>query len=246
MLTLPEAVAGPLSVRAKALVFEDQLSRALLSRIERIAPSDAPVLVTGETGTGKELVARQLHALSLRADRPFVALNAGALSEHLAESELFGHERGAFTGAHSAKVGWFEAAAGEGWRVGLAPCSSTRSAICRSRCRSNCCAFCRRARWRAVGSRTPIPVDVRLIAATNVDPSRSDDRGPVPRRFVLSAEGQLARNTGAARAAGMTFQRWPSTFWSATRVSSAALACASARAPSVACWSTSGRATSVS
>src|SRR6187402_2276717 len=91
MLTLPEAAAGPLSVRAKALVFDDPLSRALLSRIERIAASDAPVLVTGETGTGKELVARQLHALSLRAARPFVAVNAGA---------------------HAAKVGWFEAAHG--------------------------------------------------------------------------------------------------------------------------------------
>src|SRR5262245_23467518 len=94
------------------MVFEDAASRELLARIERIAPSDASVLITGETGTGKELVARQLHAWSHRSEQPFVAVNAGAFAETLIESELFGHEKGAFTGAHARKAGWFEAAHG--------------------------------------------------------------------------------------------------------------------------------------
>jgi len=162
MLTLPDAAAGPLSVRAKALVFEDPLSRALLARIERIAPSDAPVLVTGETGTGKELVARQVHALSARSDRPFVAVNAGAFSESLAESELFGHEKGAFTGAHGAKSGWFEAAHGGTLfldEIGDLPMQLQVKLL----------RVLQEGEVTRVGSRTAIPIDVRLIAATNVD-----------------------------------------------------------------------------
>jgi len=77
-----------------------------------IGPSTANVLVTGETGTGKELIARHVHKLSPRADKPFVAVNCGAFSESLVESELFGHERGSFTGATVARAGWFEAARG--------------------------------------------------------------------------------------------------------------------------------------
>jgi aliphatic sulfonates family ABC transporter substrate-binding protein len=162
MLTLPETAAGPLSVRAKALVFEDPLSRALLERIERIAPSDAPVLVTGETGTGKELVARQVHALSRRAERPFVAVNAGAFSESLAESELFGHEKGAFTGAHSAKAGWFEAA--HGGTLFLDEIGDLPMAL-----QVKLLRVLQEREVTRVGSRKAIPIDVRLIAATNVD-----------------------------------------------------------------------------
>ncbi|MBN0063695.1 sigma 54-interacting transcriptional regulator, partial [Pseudomonas aeruginosa] len=90
----------------------DPRSRELLERIERLAPSEANALVIGETGTGKELVARHIHALSGRNGGPFVAVNCGALAESLVESELFGHEKGAFTGALQSKAGWFEAANG--------------------------------------------------------------------------------------------------------------------------------------
>jgi len=100
-----------LSVRASAFVFEDPVSRRLLEQIERIAPSDATVLIIGETGTGKELVARHIHALSKRSSQGiFGALNCAALSENLIESELFGHEKGSFTGALATKEGWFETA----------------------------------------------------------------------------------------------------------------------------------------
>jgi sigma-54-specific transcriptional regulator len=102
--------AGAPPMRARAFVFEAPASRALLTRLEQIAPTDATVLITGETGTGKEIVARHLHHRSSRSNAPFVAVNCGALSPSLLESELFGHERGAFTGAVASHEGWFEAA----------------------------------------------------------------------------------------------------------------------------------------
>lgn len=162
VLTFPDPRALSLSIRATALVFEDPLSRALLARIQQIAPSDASVLIIGDTGTGKELIARHVHALSRRAQGPFVAVNCAALPESLVESELFGHEKGAFTGAVAAKAGWFEAARGGtlfldeigdlplGMQVKLLRVLQEREVV-------------------RVGSRQPIPVDVRLVAATNVD-----------------------------------------------------------------------------
>jgi aliphatic sulfonates family ABC transporter substrate-binding protein len=162
VLILPENPSSSLSIRAKAVVFEDPASRALLNRIERVAPSDATVLITGETGTGKELVARQLHALSRRAEQPFVGVNAGAFSETLIESELFGHEKGAFTGAYLAKAGWFEAAHGGTLfldEIGDLPLSSQVKLL---RVLQEC-------EVTRIGSRIPTPIDVRLIAATNVD-----------------------------------------------------------------------------
>jgi energy-coupling factor transporter ATP-binding protein EcfA2 len=113
VLRFPGPSAMPFGLRATALVFEDLKSKALLERIHLISPRTANVLVTGETGTGKELIARHVHELSPRADGPFVAVNCGAFSESLVESELFGHERGSFTGATVARAGWFEAARGE-------------------------------------------------------------------------------------------------------------------------------------
>ncbi|XXZ31622.1 aliphatic sulfonate ABC transporter substrate-binding protein [Sorangium sp. So ce321] len=162
MLTLPNPGAMSLSARAKAVVFEDERSRALLDRIRRLAPSDATVLVTGETGTGKEIVARHIHALSHRARRPFVAVNCGAWSESLVESELFGHEKGAFTGATTAKAGWFESADGGTLfldEVGDLPLQLQVKLL----------RVLQEREVVRLGSRQPIPIDVRLIAATNVD-----------------------------------------------------------------------------
>jgi sigma-54-specific transcriptional regulator len=93
-------------------MFEDPRSKDMATQIRRLAPSEANVLITGETGTGKELVARYIHSLSRRRDSLFVAVNCAALTETLAESELFGHERGAFTGAYATRAGWFETANG--------------------------------------------------------------------------------------------------------------------------------------
>src|SRR5450830_460869 len=112
VITHPNPSAVSLSIRASALVFSDPKSQNLLSLIEKIAASNATALIIGETGTGKELIARHIHALSNRKNGPFQAINCGAFSETLVESELFGYERGAFTGAVGSKVGGFEKANG--------------------------------------------------------------------------------------------------------------------------------------
>src|SRR6478752_1511220 len=161
VLTLPNS--GPaLGVRAKALVFEDPRSRALLEQIERVASSDATVLITGETGTGKEIVARHLHALSQRRERAFVAVNCGAIAEQLVESELFGHEKGAFTGAASSRRGWFESA--HSGSLFLDEIGDLSLGL-----QVKLLRVLQEAEVVRLGSRISIPIDVRLIAATNVD-----------------------------------------------------------------------------
>src|SRR6478736_1395849 len=95
-----------------AIIGDDPTLRAVLTRAALVAPTTMPVLVTGESGTGKELLARALHELGPAPAGPFVAVNCGALPRELAESELFGHERGAFTGAAVRRAGWFEEASG--------------------------------------------------------------------------------------------------------------------------------------
>jgi DNA-binding NtrC family response regulator len=94
------------------LLGESRPIRELRKLLGKLAPTESPVLIRGESGTGKELVARTLHRQSQRHDQPFVAINCGAIPEHLIQSELFGHEKGAFTGAHQRKVGRIEAAHG--------------------------------------------------------------------------------------------------------------------------------------
>src|SRR6266542_1019742 len=162
VLTLLSFNAAALSIRVKALVFEDPRSKELLQRIRQVAPSNATVLVTGETGTGKEILARHIHDLSARREKPFVGVNCGAFSDTLVESELFGHERGAFTGAMHAKAGWFESAQGGtlfldeigdlplGVQVKLLRVLQEREVV-------------------RLGSRSATAIDVRVVAATNVD-----------------------------------------------------------------------------
>jgi len=147
---------------AAGLVLQDPLSLKLLARLKLIAASDAPVLVTGETGTGKELLAREVHAQSPRARQPFVAVNAGAFSEQLIESELFGYERGAFTGATERKPGWFEVADGGTLfldEIGDLPLQLQVKLL----------RVLSTQEVTRIGARTPARIDVRLIAATNVD-----------------------------------------------------------------------------
>ena len=110
----------------------------LVSILERIAPSNVPILIEGESGTGKDLLARAAHAMSRAPPGPYVALNMSAIPENLAESELFGHEKGAFTGADQARP-----ASSPRRRAGRS--SSTRSASCRRRSSRSSCACCRTA-----------------------------------------------------------------------------------------------------
>jgi DNA-binding NtrC family response regulator len=137
--------------------------REIFSVIERVAPNNVSVLITGESGTGKELAARALHMLSGRRNKPFVAVNCAAIPETLIESEIFGHERGAFTGAESRRAGCFELAE-EGTllldEIGEMP-AATQSKLLR---------VLEDRRLRRLGSRDEISVNVRVIAATNKDP----------------------------------------------------------------------------
>ncbi|WP_297833198.1 sigma-54-dependent Fis family transcriptional regulator [Pseudomonas sp.] len=162
LLTHPNARELTKSVRATVLVFNDPRSQELLTRIERLAPSEANALITGETGTGKELVARHIHNLSRRSKEPFVAVNCGSFPETLVESELFGHEKGAFTGATSSKAGWFETAKGGTLfldEIGDLPLNMQVKLL----------RVLQEREVVRLGSRTPIPINVRLVAATNVN-----------------------------------------------------------------------------
>ncbi|NUM52721.1 MAG: sigma-54-dependent Fis family transcriptional regulator [Candidatus Hydrogenedentes bacterium] len=134
--------------------------RCLREQIVRVAPTDTTVLILGETGTGKELVSRTIHAMSLRAQMPFIAVNCAAMPESLLESILFGHEKGAFTGANQAKQGLFEAAHGGSLfldEIGEMPFALQAKLL----------RFFTNGEVLRVGAHTPRHVDVRLLLATN-------------------------------------------------------------------------------
>jgi DNA-binding NtrC family response regulator len=152
------------------IVTADPAMRELLDLVDRVAPRDVAVLVTGESGAGKELVARRLHARSPRAKGPFVAVNAAALPETLAESELFGAERGAFTGADQPRAGRFEEASGGTLfldEVGELPVAL----------QSKLLRVLEERVVRRLGGSRDLPVDVRLVAATNRDLTRETEEG---------------------------------------------------------------------
>jgi len=159
-------VAG-LRQQAKALAGFDKLLRtpssplnAVCTLAQRIAGHDLSVLITGESGTGKELLARAMHYASARAEQPFVVENCGALPDTLLESELFGHKRGAFTGATDAHIGLFQQA--DGGTLFLDEIGETSSAFQVKLLRA-----LQEGEIRPLGSARPVAVDVRLIAATN-------------------------------------------------------------------------------
>ncbi|KGD76723.1 ATPase AAA [Tatumella morbirosei] len=140
----------------------DPASIAFQSVLDRLAPTDATVLIIGETGTGKEVVARYLHHNSPRRQQPFLAVNCGALTESLAESELFGHEKGAFTGAGERHPGWFEAA--EGGTLLLDEIGELSLPL-----QVKLLRVLQEREVARIGSRKPVRVNVRVIAATHVD-----------------------------------------------------------------------------
>ena len=142
------------------IVGRSDATRYVLFKIEQVAPTDTSVLITGETGTGKELVARAIHSASLRKDRPLVRVNCAALTPTLVESELFGHEKGAFTGATARKIGRFELANGATIfldEIGELPLEL----------QSKLLRVIQEGEFERLGSSKTIMVDVRIIAATN-------------------------------------------------------------------------------
>jgi DNA-binding NtrC family response regulator len=145
-------------------------TRMVIAAVRKYAPVDLPVLITGETGTGKEVAARALHQLSRRATKPFAAINCGALPPNLVQSELFGHERGAFTGANARRIGHFETAAGGTVfldEVGDLPSDAQTSLL----------RFLQEGTLERVGSSQSIKLDVRVLAATHVDLEKAVAQG---------------------------------------------------------------------
>ncbi|MEJ5209832.1 MAG: sigma 54-interacting transcriptional regulator [Burkholderiales bacterium] len=144
------------------IVGESPLLHRALQQLKQVAATDATVLLTGESGTGKELFARALHLASPRRDQPFVKVNCGAIPENLFESELFGHEKGAFTGASAARAGYFEQAQGGTIfldEVGELPLAMQVKLL----------RVLQEGVVRRLGGRKEIPVSVRIVAATNQD-----------------------------------------------------------------------------
>ncbi len=147
---------------AHGIVGGSQAIRDVTSILRRIAPSNVPILIEGESGTGKDLLARAAHAMSSRAAGPYVALNMSAIPENLAEAELFGHEKGAFTGAEQARGGFFAEAEGGTLfldELGLLPLALQPKLL----------RVLQDGEYIPVGSRKPRKADVRIIAATNED-----------------------------------------------------------------------------
>ena len=148
--------------RYAAIVGDSHQMRAALDVARRVAPSGATVLLLGESGTGKEVIARAIHRWSRRANQPFVVVNCVALSEELLESELFGHEKGAFTGAHQQKRGKLEVA--HGGTVFLDEIGDIRPAL-----QAKLLRVLQDQTFERVGGTRPIQTDVRFVAATNRD-----------------------------------------------------------------------------
>lgn len=152
------------------LVGNTPAMRQIYETIEQIAPTDITVMITGESGTGKELVARAIHLKSRRRAGPFLAINCGALAEGVLDSELFGHEKGAFTGAVSRRAGRFELA--DGGTLFLDEVTELPPAT-----QVKLLRVLEEREFLRVGGSTPIKVDVRMIAATNMDLEEAVDQG---------------------------------------------------------------------
>jgi DNA-binding NtrC family response regulator len=148
------------------LVGNSESMRNIYTLIEQVAPSSASVLITGESGTGKELVARTIHRMSPRRDRPFVAINCSAIPDTLMESELFGHEKGAFTGAASRRQGCFELA--DTGTLLLDEIGEMPALL-----QAKLLRVIEERSVRRLGSRKEIDIDVRLLAATNRPPQQA-------------------------------------------------------------------------
>ncbi len=169
----PDIIAAVLAAVAEQqsdIVYRDEAMAAVVRLAAQIAPSDASVLITGESGTGKEVLARYLHAKSNRATHPFISINCAAIPETLLESELFGHEKGAFTGAVGRRIGKFEEA--NGGTLLLDEISEMDARLQAKLLR----ALQERVIDR-VGGKRPVPVDIRILATSNRDLSEAVKAG---------------------------------------------------------------------
>ena len=178
--------------KSEVLVGDSEVMQRLRHDLKTAAQSDSRILITGENGTGKELVARQVHRLSRRRDKPFIEVNCAAIPEELIESELFGHRKGAFTGAVSDRRGRFEQADGGTLFLDeIADMSmKTQAKVLRA---------LEEQRFQRVGGADLVAVDVRVLAATNRDLEAGDQDRALPRRPLLPARGDPDPRAPAAR-----------------------------------------------
>ena len=156
------AVLAAVADESHQLVYEDEAMGAVLSLADQIAGSEASILITGESGTGKEVLARYVHRKSQRADKPFISVNCAAIPENLLESELFGHEKGAFTGAIARRIGKFEEA--NGGTLLLDEISEMDA-----RLQAKLLRAIQEREIDRVGGTKPVKVDIRIIATSNRD-----------------------------------------------------------------------------
>ena len=156
------AVLAAVADESHQLVHEDEAMSAVLGLADQIAPSEASILITGESGTGKEVMARYIHRKSHRADKPFISVNCAAIPENLLESELFGHEKGAFTGAIARRIGKFEEA--NGGTLLLDEISEMDA-----RLQAKLLRAIQEREIDRVGGTRPVKVDIRIIATSNRD-----------------------------------------------------------------------------
>ncbi|WP_298962783.1 sigma-54 dependent transcriptional regulator [uncultured Roseibium sp.] len=169
----PEMIAAVLAAVAQErgdLIYRDEAMANVVKLAEQVAPSEASVLITGESGTGKEVIARHVHKCSNRTSKPFISINCAAIPEHLLESELFGHEKGAFTGAVARRIGKFEEA--DGGTLLLDEISEMDVRLQAKLLR----AIQERVIDRVGGTR-PVPVNIRILATSNRDLAESVRQG---------------------------------------------------------------------
>ena len=184
LLTFPDAEKSPLSIRAKALVFVDPRSRQLRNDLELLAPRTLPVLIRGETGSGKELLARHIHRASDRTGL-FVSVNCGAISPTYADAELFGYAPGAHNCSPSSRAGWFGSA--NGGTLYLDEIGDLPLAI-----QAKLLTALETHEVTRVGAPHPSPVDVRLVAATSIDLAQAVQAGKFNERlYHYLSEGRL-------------------------------------------------------
>ena len=220
------------------LIAESPAMQGVLQVIARVGPSDANVLVPGENGTGKGVVARALHAVSSRATRPMVIVNSGGVSEGVFESELFGHVRGAFTDAKADRVGRFELADGGTLfldEIANMPLSQQAKLL----------RVLETGEFERLGSSRTRRVDVRIISATNADLTRKSP----PAASARTSCSASTRSRSACRRcaiAARTCRCSRSTSSASTRSATASASPASRAARCSCCSSTPGRATSAS
>ncbi|MBX3510031.1 MAG: sigma-54-dependent Fis family transcriptional regulator [Hyphomonadaceae bacterium] len=232
----PELIAAVLAAVCddeRPLIVEDAAMKQVIALADQVAPSDASIMITGESGVGKEVLARYVHKKSKRKDKPFIAVNCAAIPEHLLESELFGHEKGAFTGAVARRIGKFEEA--DGGTLLLDEISEMDL-----RLQSKLLRALQERVIDRVGGSKPVPVNIRILATSNRDLSaavrggefredllyrlnvvnlripalreRKDDLAALAQFFIdtyARANGRPARRLSPEALAQVLAHRWP-------------------------------------